>query len=71
MFDFYCGIGYFSLSYLRNGAKVLCWELNPWSIEGFRRSLEHAGYRYKIYGEGILFQVMMLKIRCMSISRKQ
>lgn len=55
VFDFYCGIGYFSLSYLRNGAKVLCWELNPWSIEGFRRSLEHAGYRYKIYGEGDSF----------------
>ncbi|KAI5969792.1 TRM12 [Candida margitis] len=49
VFDFYCGIGYFSLSYLQNGAKVLCWELNPWSIEGFRRSLEHGGYKYKIY----------------------
>ena len=34
-------IGYFSLSYLKNGGKLLCWELNPWSIEGFRRSLEN------------------------------
>lgn len=49
VFDFYCGIGYFSLSYLKNGAKLLCWELNPWSIEGFRRSLDMAGYRYKIF----------------------
>ena len=49
VFDFYCGIGYFSLSYLKNGGKLLCWELNPWSIEGFRRSLEKAGYNYKIY----------------------
>ncbi|CAK9439175.1 uncharacterized protein LODBEIA_P33990 [Lodderomyces beijingensis] len=47
--DYYCGIGYFALSYLRNGAKVLCWDINPWSIEGFRRALSHAGYRYKIY----------------------
>lgn len=46
--DLYCGIGYFSLSYLRNGAKLMCWELNPWSIEGFRRSLEVGGYTYRI-----------------------
>ena len=57
VFDFYCGIGYFSLSYLRNGAKLLCWELNPWSIEGFRRSLEHAGYKYKIYNTGDNFSI--------------
>ncbi|KAI5952680.1 TRM12 [Candida jiufengensis] len=49
--DFYCGIGYFSLSYLKNGGKLFCWELNPWSIEGFRRSLEKKGYKYKIIKE--------------------
>ncbi|EGW31675.1 uncharacterized protein SPAPADRAFT_62286, partial [Spathaspora passalidarum NRRL Y-27907] len=48
VFDFYCGIGYFSLSYLKNGARLMCWELNPWSVEGFRRALEHAKYTYLI-----------------------
>ncbi|RCK58131.1 tRNA wybutosine-synthesizing protein 2 [Candida viswanathii] len=55
--DFYCGIGYFSLSYLKNGGKLLCWELNPWSIEGFRKSLEKAGYKYKIYNKEESFDV--------------
>lgn len=40
VFDLYCGIGYFSLSYLKAGAQELFgWELNPWSIEGFIRGL--------------------------------
>ena len=36
--DLYAGIGYFAFSYLKAGVeKVLCWDLNPWSIEGLRR----------------------------------
>ncbi|KAF2630935.1 hypothetical protein BU25DRAFT_445916 [Macroventuria anomochaeta] len=36
--DMYAGIGYFSFSYRRAGlTRVLCWELNPWSVEGLRR----------------------------------
>jgi tRNA wybutosine-synthesizing protein 2 len=36
--DLYAGIGYFTFSYLKAGvSKVLCWDLNPWSIEGLRR----------------------------------
>ena len=36
--DLYAGIGYFAFSYLKAGmSKVLCWDLNPWSIEGLRR----------------------------------
>lgn len=35
--DLYAGIGYFALSYARLGLRVLCWELNPWSVEGLRR----------------------------------
>jgi tRNA wybutosine-synthesizing protein 2 len=36
--DLYTGIGYFAFSYLRAGVeKVLCWDLNPWSIEGLKR----------------------------------
>lgn len=57
VFDFYCGIGYFSLSYLKNGGKLLCWELNPWSIEGFRRSLEKMKINYKIYTSGDKFSI--------------
>lgn len=33
--DMYAGIGYFTFSYLKAGfGAVLCWELNPWSIQG-------------------------------------
>jgi len=36
--DFYAGIGYFAFSYRKAGVKpVVCWELNPWSVEGLRR----------------------------------
>ena len=36
--DLYAGIGYFAFSYARLGLRVLCWELNPWSVEGLRRA---------------------------------
>lgn len=33
--DLFAGIGYFAFSYVKAGcSKVLCWDLNPWSIEG-------------------------------------
>lgn len=36
--DLYAGIGYFAFSYAMAGfKKVICWELNPWSVEGLRR----------------------------------
>jgi len=36
--DLFAGIGYFAFSYVKAGcAKVLCWDLNPWSIEGLKR----------------------------------
>ncbi|KAK4540491.1 hypothetical protein LTR36_009129 [Oleoguttula mirabilis] len=36
--DMYAGIGYFTFSYLKAGvSKMLCWDLNPWSIEGLMR----------------------------------
>lgn len=38
--DLYAGIGYFALFYLKAGvAKMLCWEINPWSVEGLRRGV--------------------------------
>lgn len=36
--DLYAGVGYFTFSYLKAGvSKVVCWDLNPWSIEGLMR----------------------------------
>lgn len=46
--DLYAGIGYFTLSYLANGATLMCWELNPWSIEGLVKGLAENGYKYKL-----------------------
>lgn len=44
--DLFAGIGYFAFSYARAGAKtVICWEINPWSIEGFKRGAK--GNRWK------------------------
>lgn len=42
--DLYAGIGYFSLFYRKHVADlVLGWEINPWSVEGFRRGAEANG----------------------------
>jgi tRNA wybutosine-synthesizing protein 2 len=39
--DLYSGIGYFAFSYAKAGVdKIYCWELNPWSVEGFKRGAE-------------------------------
>ena len=39
--DLYAGIGYFAFSYAKAGVgKVLCWEINPWSVEGLRIGAE-------------------------------
>ena len=36
--DLYAGIGYFAFMYAKAGAEcMLGWELNEWSVEGFRR----------------------------------
>lgn len=49
--DLYAGIGYFTLSYLANNATVMCWELNPWSIEGLIRGLAENGHKYAVVRE--------------------
>ncbi|KAH7398231.1 S-adenosyl-L-methionine-dependent methyltransferase [Pyrenochaeta sp. MPI-SDFR-AT-0127] len=53
--DLYAGIGYFAFSYKKGGAgrkngieRVLCWELNPWSVEGLRRGAEMNGWTSRI-----------------------
>lgn len=47
--DLYAGIGYFVFSYKKAGvSKVLCWELNPWSIEGLQRGAALNGWRSQV-----------------------
>ena len=50
--DLYAGIGYFAFSYVKAGAdKVLCWEINPWSVEGMRRGAGANAWKCKIVSE--------------------
>ncbi|KAK1730563.1 tRNA wybutosine-synthesizing protein [Colletotrichum acutatum] len=46
--DMYAGIGYFTFSYAKLGLKLLCWELNPWSVEALRRGAVANGWRVKV-----------------------
>ena len=44
--DLYAGIGYFAFSYAKAGVgRILCWELNGWSIEGLRRGARGNGWQ--------------------------
>lgn len=46
--DLYAGIGYFVFSYAKLGMRVLCWELNPWSVEGLRRGAVANGWSVRV-----------------------
>lgn len=46
--DMYAGIGYFAFSYAKLGLRVLCWELNPWSVEALRRGAQENGWQVKV-----------------------
>ncbi|KAF2129268.1 hypothetical protein P153DRAFT_261071, partial [Dothidotthia symphoricarpi CBS 119687] len=50
--DLYAGIGYFAFSYKRGGGssiqRLLCWELNPWSVEGLRRGAQRNGWSSRV-----------------------
>lgn len=46
--DLYAGIGYFAFSYAKLQLRVLCWELNPWSVEALRRGGEANGWQVKV-----------------------
>ena len=51
--DLYAGIGYFAFSYAKAGSnKVLCWELNRWSIEGLKRGAQYNGWLTRIIENG-------------------
>lgn len=50
--DLYAGIGYFAFSYAKAGVnKILCWELNGWSIEGLRRGAKKNGWGIKVVND--------------------
>lgn len=52
--DLYAGVGYFAFSYVKRGVgKVLCWEINPWSVEGLRKGAEMNGWDLKIDKMGL------------------
>lgn len=46
--DLYAGIGYFAFCYAALGFRVLCWEINAWSVEGLRRGAEANGWRVRV-----------------------
>lgn len=46
--DLYGGIGYFVFSYAKLGMRVLCWELNSWSVEGLRRGARANGWSVRV-----------------------
>ncbi|KAJ3499040.1 hypothetical protein NLG97_g655 [Lecanicillium saksenae] len=49
--DLYAGIGYFVFSYAKMGMRVLCWEINPWSVEGLRRGACANKWSVKVVSE--------------------
>ncbi|KAL2354486.1 S-adenosyl-L-methionine-dependent methyltransferase [Cryomyces antarcticus] len=51
--DLYAGIGYFAFSYAKAGVeRILCWELNGWSVEGLRRGAKANRWKTKINPRG-------------------
>lgn len=46
--DLYAGIGYFVFCYAKLGMRVICWEINPWSVEGLRRGAHANGWSVKV-----------------------
>ncbi|KAK4453054.1 S-adenosyl-L-methionine-dependent methyltransferase [Podospora aff. communis PSN243] len=57
--DLYAGIGYFVFSYVKMGMRVLCWELNAWSVEGLRRGAEANGWGVRVVRGDELEEVRM------------
>ncbi|KAM7193360.1 S-adenosyl-L-methionine-dependent methyltransferase [Naviculisporaceae sp. PSN 640] len=47
--DLYAGIGYFVFSYAKLGFRLLCWEINPWSVEGLRRGALANGWDVVVF----------------------
>ncbi|KAL7926569.1 S-adenosyl-L-methionine-dependent methyltransferase [Trichoderma austrokoningii] len=59
--DLYAGIGYFVFSYAALGMRVLCWEINPWSVQGLRRGALANKWSVKVVeGDDLLLPVDQL-----------
>jgi tRNA wybutosine-synthesizing protein 2 len=57
--DLYAGIGYFAFSYAAAGfGRVVCWEINPWSVEGLRRGCQRNGWSCRVVRGGDLGRPM-------------
>ncbi|KAF2026414.1 hypothetical protein EK21DRAFT_92444 [Setomelanomma holmii] len=53
--DMYSGIGYFAFSYRRAGLHpIICFELNPWSVEGLRRGAKLNGWSVQVFTNEVL-----------------
>ena len=51
--DLYAGIGYFAFSYAKaRVGNVLCWEINPWSVEGLRRGAKRNRWAVEVIKGG-------------------
>ena len=51
--DLYAGIGYFAFSYAKAGVgKVLCFEINPWSVEGLRKGAKRNKWAVDVIKDG-------------------
>ena len=54
--DMFAGIGYFAFSYAKAGVgKVLCFEINPWSVEGLRRGAKRNKWGAKVIENSAAF----------------
>lgn len=65
--DMYAGIGYFTLSYLKRGARRLfCWEINPYSVDGLVKGIEKNGFgpAYVILSDQKVSIERVLQSRC-------
>lgn len=65
--DMYAGIGYFTLSYLKRGAKRLfCWEINPYSVSGLAKGVKENGFgeAYVIKSDEEVVLERVLTTRC-------
>ena len=53
--DLYAGIGYFAFCYAKAGiSRVVCWEINPWSVEALRRGAEGNKWGAKIIRNAVV-----------------
>ena len=51
--DLYAGVGYFAFSYAKaRVGKVLCFEINPWSVEGLRRGAKRNKWAVEVIKDG-------------------